>query len=241
MKIKKYESVYQLTELPHLFPVNCYLVEERDEVTLVDAALPFSAKGIIKEIENIQKPLTRILLTHAHDDHVGALDAIKAAFPHAKVIISQRDARLMKGDRSLDAHEPQLPIKGGVPKSLTTVPDQTITHGDMIGSLQAIATPGHTPGHMAYLDTRSGALIAGDAFQIRGGMAVAGTLKWRFPFPTFGTWSKELALESAKALSDLQPSLLAVGHGNWLVNPSSSMQKAIREAEKGGIQYAPRS
>ncbi|MES9793628.1 MBL fold metallo-hydrolase, partial [Priestia megaterium] len=38
--------LYQLTFLPRFFPVNCYLVEEKDSLTLIDAALPYSASGI---------------------------------------------------------------------------------------------------------------------------------------------------------------------------------------------------
>lgn len=60
-----------------IFPVNCYLVEEESELTLVDAALPFSVKGILKAAESIGKPITRIVLTHAHGDHIGALDGLK--------------------------------------------------------------------------------------------------------------------------------------------------------------------
>lgn len=70
--------------------------------------------------------------------------------------------------------------------------------GDSVGSLKAISTPGHTPGHMAFLDERSGILIAGDAWQTRGGLAVSGVLKPWFPFPAMATWSKELALKAPK-------------------------------------------
>jgi len=67
--------------LPRAFPVNCYLVEEEDGLTLVDAALSRSAKGILREAGAIGKPIVRIVLTHAHSDHTGALDDLKQALP----------------------------------------------------------------------------------------------------------------------------------------------------------------
>lgn len=73
MRIVRKHTIFQLTFLPRLFPVNCYLVDEPDGLTLIDAALPYSAKGILKAAETIGKPITRILLTHAHQDHVGPL------------------------------------------------------------------------------------------------------------------------------------------------------------------------
>ncbi|RTE08693.1 MBL fold metallo-hydrolase [Paenibacillus whitsoniae] len=230
MKVTKHGYLYQVAFMPRFFPVNCYLLEEEAELTLVDAALPFSVKGILQAAAHIGKPITRIVLTHAHGDHVGALDGLKQALPDAKVYISRRDAKLLAGNKELEAGEPQLPIKGDVPKSLKTRADVLLSEGDRIGSLQAWATPGHTPGSMAFLDVRSRALIAGDAFQVRGGMAVAGVVKPWFPFPAFGTWSKEVALESARKLRALEPSLLAVGHGRMMENPAAGMDAAIEEA-----------
>lgn len=224
--------LYQVTFMANVFPVNCYLVEEEDGLTLIDAALGFCTKGILKAADTIGKPITKIILTHAHEDHVGALDSIKETIPDVPVYISQRDHRLMNGDRSLDQHEDQTPIKGGVPKNLKTRATVLLKEGDQIGSLTAIETPGHTPGSMSFLDSRTKALIAGDGFQTRGGIAVAGDMKPWFPFPAFGTWSKQTALASAKKLIGYEPTLLAVGHGEMLENPVKAMEKAIKNLER---------
>lgn len=232
MRTTKYGKLLQLSFMPRLFPVNCYLVEEAEGVTLIDAALPYSAKGILQAVRDIGKPLTRIVLTHVHDDHVGALDAIKAMLPDVPVYVSARDARLMGGDVSLDPGEPSSPIRGGVPKKLATRADVTFTDGERIGSLLAVAAPGHTPGSFALLDTRSGALIVGDAFQTRAGIAVSGTLRLLFPFPALATWHKETALASARKLAGLKPSLLAAGHGPVLERPAAAMARAIAAAER---------
>lgn len=232
MRLIKNGYLYQVTFLANMFPVNCYLVEEDRELTLIDAALPYSMKGIVKAAKEVGKPITKIILTHAHEDHVGALDKIKEELRDVPVYISIRDNRLMNGDISLDRHEHQTPIKGGVPKKMKTRANVLLKEGDFVGSLAAIETPGHTPGSMSFFDTRTKALIAGDAFQTRGGMAVAGDIKPWFPFPAFGTWSKETALTSAKKLADYQPRVLAIGHGEMVENPSGAMEQAIRNLEQ---------
>ncbi|REK74636.1 MBL fold metallo-hydrolase [Paenibacillus paeoniae] len=232
MRMIRQQSVIQLTYMPILFPVNCYLVEEDDGLTLVDAALPVNASAIMKAAEEIGKPITRIALTHAHGDHVGSLDALKKQLPGVSVSISDRDARLLRGDTSLLDGEEQLPIRGGTPKGITTVPDIKLQDGDRVGSLLALSTPGHTPGSMSFYDERSGVLIAGDAFTSRGGLAVAGHAKLGFPFPAFATWSPAISLASASKLADLHPTWLAVGHGNMIAQPEQAMRKAIAESER---------
>ncbi|MEF3310431.1 MBL fold metallo-hydrolase [Paenibacillus sp. GYB004] len=231
MKTTHIGTLYQLTFIPHLFPVNCYLVEEEDGLTLIDAALPYSASAILQAAAKIGKPITRIVLTHAHDDHVGALDALKGSLPGVPVHISSRDARLLAGDVSLEPDEPNSPIRGGVPKKLKTRADIMLRDGDRVGSLLAVSVPGHTPGSMAFLDTRSRTLIAGDAMQTRGGVAVSGQVKPLFPFPALATWNKQAALDSARKLAALSPALLAVGHGRMQHEPLADINRAIAEAE----------
>ncbi|THF78805.1 MBL fold metallo-hydrolase [Cohnella fermenti] len=234
MKITREGNVVQLAFMPRFFPVNAYFVEEDDGLTLIDTALPFSAKGIREAAERLGKPIRRIVLTHAHGDHIGALDALKAALPEAEFAISARDARLLAGDASLEPGEHAGPIKGSVPKlgAIRSKPDILLRDGDRVGSLEAIATPGHTPGSMSFLDTRTGALLAGDALQLRGGIAVSGKVRPLFPFPAMATWSKEDSLASVRRLLERKPTLLAVGHGRMLASPAKEMARAVAEAER---------
>ncbi|HLZ63672.1 MAG TPA: hypothetical protein VKR06_42620, partial [Ktedonosporobacter sp.] len=74
---------------------------------------------------------------------------------------------------------------------------------------------------------RDHSLIAGDAFQTLGGVAVSGTIRPLFPLPALGTWHKPTALESAHRLRAIEPSLLAVGHGPLLRDPLPEMDRAI--------------
>jgi len=233
MKVTAYNT--DLFQLSHLGFVNCYLVREDDGFTLIDTADSGQAQPIIQAAQKLGMPIVRIVLTHAHVDHVGSLDALHAALPEAQVAISERDARFLSGDKSLDPSEPQVKLRGGYP-ICTTRPTLLLHEGDRIGSLEVIATPGHTPGHLAFLDTRDRSVIVGDAFQTLGGVAVSGTFKWRFPLPALATWHKGLALESARKLLALQPSLLTVGHGRMLRDPQAAMERAVRVMERSLVQ-----
>jgi glyoxylase-like metal-dependent hydrolase (beta-lactamase superfamily II) len=222
-------TLIQLTRLPRLFPVNAYLVREDDGFTLIDTAISGSAQRIIAAADHLGAPIVRIALTHAHGDHAGSLDALHVALPQAEILFPQRDARFLAGDMSLDPGEG--PLHGGY-VTVKTSPTRLLRPGDRIGSLEVVASPGHTPGHIAFLDTRDRSLIAGDAFQTRGGIAVSGVIRPLFPFPALATWDKPAALTSARALRALNPSLLTVGHGRALSDPADAMDRAIATAQR---------
>jgi glyoxylase-like metal-dependent hydrolase (beta-lactamase superfamily II) len=94
---------------------------------------------------------------------------------------------------------------------------------------------------VAFLDTRDRSLIAGDAFQTRGGIAVSGVVRPLFPFPAMGTWHKPTALASARTLRALKPRLLAVGHGVMLDEPVAAMDRAIAICERQLREVAARA
>jgi glyoxylase-like metal-dependent hydrolase (beta-lactamase superfamily II) len=221
----------QLTRLPLVFPMNCYLVTEEDGLTLVDSTMSSPAADVARMVERLGLRLRRVALTHAHGDHAGGVAGVRARFPGVEVSIGERDARLLAGDKSLDANEPQTPVKGFFVK-VDWRPDRLLSPGDMVGSLQTVAASGHTPGQVAFLDVRDRGLIAADAFQTRGGMAVSGVIRPLFPFPALATWHRPTALATAQALRNLQPSRLAVGHGDVLDDPPRAMDRAIETARR---------
>lgn len=221
-----------LIQLTRFGMFNCFLLREADGFTLIDTGLQGSAQAILRAASEQGAPIRRILLTHAHVDHVGSLDALHGLLPQAEVAISTRDARFLRGDRSLDAGEAQTPLRGGYP-ICTTQPTRLLSVGERIGSLEAVASPGHTPGHFAFFDHRDRTLIAGDAFSTQAGISTGGVLRLLFPFPAMATWHRATAIHSAETLRDLQPARLAVGHGPVLENPVAAMQGAIDEAKRG--------
>lgn len=219
------------TRIRRLGIVNVFIVDEDDGLTIVDTAVRGSHKTILRHAALAGKPIERILLTHAHDDHVGALDALAAAVPDAQVIATARDARLMAGDLSLDADEPQTKLRGGL-SGTETVPTRLVGDGEHVGSLRVIATPGHTPGHIALLDERDGTLFCGDVFSTLGGMATTAQVNPLFPLPAMATWHRPTVIESAKILLELAPERLAPGHGRVIEHPVPDMRTMIAKAEK---------
>ena len=206
--------------------VNAYLVQEDDGLTLVDTLSPGGQKRILAAAETIGAPIVRIALTHAHGDHIGSLDKLAAALPGVEVLISERDARLLRKDKSLDPGEPQGKLKGRYPGAKTE-PARTFSPGDRVGSLEVHAAPGHSPGQVAFLDPRDGTLYCADSYSTLGGVATSAKVYPRFPLPGFATWHGPTALESARAMRALDPARLAPGHGPVVEGPGAEMDRAI--------------
>src|SRR3954462_1205243 len=225
-----------LVRLTRLGAVNAVLVVEDDGLTLVDTMLPKSQDAILAAAHELDLPIARIALTHAHGDHVGSGDALAAALPTATVAVSARDARFLAGDKSLDPGEPQSKLRGGYPK-IETRPGRLLAPGERAGSpqrvasVEVVAAPGHTPGQIAFLDTRDRTLIAGDAYSTLGGVATTAKVNPRFPLPGMATWDKATVIRTAKELRALAPARLAVGHGTVVEAPAQAMDAAIARAE----------
>ena len=231
MKAASYgEHLVQVTRYPGVFPVSVYLVREDDGFTLIDTGLSGGEREILEVAGKLGGWVRRIALTHAHADHTGSLDALCAALPEAEVLLTAREARFLGGDLILDPGEPGK-LRGSW-RTAEARPSRELTPGDRIGSLEVVASPGHTPGHLSFLDVRDRTLIAGDAFQTRAGTAVSGIVRPLFPFPALATWHLPTALESARSLRALEPSRLAVGHGPVLEDPLPAMDRAIGAARR---------
>ncbi len=229
MKIRQYgENLWVLTRLAAF---NSFLVREDDGLTVVDTNMGDVADDILQTAQDIGLPVTRVTLTHAHIDHIGALDPLAAQLPDADIAFTERTAQFLRGDVHLLPDEPQAEIRGGFAVR-TTTPTRLLQPGDKVGSLRVVATPGHSPDHIAFFDERDGTLIAGDALQTQGGVAVSGVRRLLFPLPAMASWHLPTALESARILRQLNPKRLAVGHGRVLENPLQRMDEAIVVAEK---------
>jgi glyoxylase-like metal-dependent hydrolase (beta-lactamase superfamily II) len=224
---------YQFTRLGF---VNCYLVRESDSFTLIDTSIPGGARGMIAAARAIaSEPIARLLLTHAHQDHIGSLDALARALGEPQVAIGKREARLLPKkpaqDRSLDPGEPQCKVKGGFPGAVTR-PTHLLSDGELYGSLRVVASPGHTPGHLAYFDERDGTLYAGDALVTLGGeVNVMGFGPWFFPFGPLVTWHRPTAVESVRKLAELPIRRIAAGHGRLVEGGPELLRDAVKRAE----------
>lgn len=136
-------------------PTNTYIGRIGSEAFLVDPG--DDADAIIDELRSQKIKLKYILLTHAHFDHVLALDEIKKSFPEAFIVLHEDDVKLL--------HE--LPAQGifsgHVYKKITSEVF-AVSEGVSLPfgqeNIRVLATPGHTIGSVSFFIT--GNLFSGD-------------------------------------------------------------------------------
>ncbi|OAB40010.1 hydrolase glyoxylase [Paenibacillus macquariensis subsp. defensor] len=201
-----------------IIPIHVWVVVDEDGVTLVDAGIPFMAKGILQFIENLKAgPLTRIVLTHGHSDHVGAIDKI-----------------LEVTQVPIFAHRIEIPyIEGELPyprrkKAAISVAKQRTQplpeneYGELqsMGGLTPYFTPGHSPGHVAYYHQQDQVLLVGDLFTAKKG-------KLRKPMAIF-TGDMEEAIRSSAIVSQLKPLRLEVCHGTSVLQPANQLDEYLK-------------
>jgi deazaflavin-dependent oxidoreductase (nitroreductase family) len=95
-----------------------------------------------------------------------------------------------------------------------------------------VPTPGHTPGHVAYLRRRDGILLAGDAALTVDLNSVGGVLSGRQRVtgpPRYTTWDWPAAQRSIRALAELEPRVLAPGHGRPLSAGTAAVLCALAQ------------
>ena len=141
-----------------LFKTNCYIFadEKSKDAVIIDPCT--HADRIMNEIKLNSFTVRYIILTHAHIDHMMALDEVKAQTGAPIAVGAPDAASVNSGSRSLAEH-----FHSTAPQSK---PDIMLNDGDVlnIGSmkLQIISTPGHTPGGISIYCASEKILFSGD-------------------------------------------------------------------------------
>jgi glyoxylase-like metal-dependent hydrolase (beta-lactamase superfamily II) len=184
--------------------VNSFAFRERDgSVTLVDAGPRSGARRLragLRAIGARPSDVRRIVITHAHRDHVGGLARLVAA-TGGGVAVHERDAPYLR-----DGRTPRSARFSGLRIPPVTVAEQFLdgTLLPVAGGLRVVHTPGHTPGHVSLLHEPTGVLIIGDVlFNLRGIRFSAG---WLCTDP-------ERSRKSADLLGELDYEIAAFSHG----------------------------
>ena len=197
----------QTPTLPPATHTNC-VVLGGGRTIIVDPASPYQdeQQRLLTFLEGRMERgdhIDRIVLTHHHHDHVGAVQALRRHFDVAVVAHPATAERL--GGR---AHVDELLLDGdrlpfGAPAANR--------------SLRAVHTPGHAPGHVILVDDGTGVTIAGDMVAGFGTIVVD---------PPEGDMAQYLrSLERMKALS---ARLLVPAHGPVITDPSARLTEYIR-------------
>ncbi len=113
------------------------------------------------------KDVDAIVATHAHCDHVWGIMADDGSrnFPNAQIYISQADFDYWTDEAKLAIKEPAFmkDFVDGARKNLLPNRDRLVFVKDgqeFLPGIQAMATPGHTVGHMAFMVTSDGNTLA---------------------------------------------------------------------------------
>jgi metallo-beta-lactamase class B len=135
--------------------VSAVLVDGGSELLLLDAGLPQSAAPILANIRKLgfdPEKISTIMLSHAHYDHAGGINAIQR-YSGAKVLSSEAGAAslnigdLLPNDPQYD--QPRENRMYPAVENVTVVENGSeYVAGDV--TIRGIFTPGHTPGGMSW-------------------------------------------------------------------------------------------
>ncbi len=228
--------------------VNWYLVADEEGVTVVDAGVPGYRPQLEPGLELIGRSLAdvkAILLTHADGDHTGVATALRKE-SGAQIYLHPGDADSARhrGKKKIDESVLAEAVHPGTWKLFThfarnggarpPVLENTMPVAagplDVPGKPEAISTPGHTPGHVAYSFPGHGALFVGDLL-----------CTWH---PTRGRVGPQImafnvstrqSYESLAAIEAIEAGLLLPGHGEpWTGGVRDAVTKARATATADG-------
>lgn len=225
---------------------NAYLVSDGPSWILVDAGWRSDGPRIQAAARSVLGPSqspSAILLTHAHPDHAGAARELAMAW-RCPVYTHPAELPLATGDFAAMARYAGpmdrlliLPLMRAIGRrrreaalagSSLTGSVHPLESGGAIPGVDGwewIHTPGHTPGHVAYVRTRDRVVLSGDAVLTLEVNTWAGLLQQRQGLsgpPWYTTWDRRAATASIREIADLEPSVLAGGHGLPLVGPGTA-------------------
>lgn len=200
--------------------VHAFLIQNAQELYLIDTLFDPDAQVILDQIRALGKQpqdLKHIILTHAHRAHMGGLLRLKE-LSGATIYSHPWEADIVSGNRlqqgvSLRPHLNSIAVYpilflgtlvGPWSQHKPAPVDQFIDNGDNIGPLQVIATPGHTPGHLAFYLPEHRTLFTGDAF-----------VTWPLLCPGWenAALNVKQTWESLNLLAAMDVQAIGVGHG----------------------------
>ena len=197
--------------------INSFALVASDGVTVVDAGLKLAASrrrlvAGLSAIGAAPADVRRVVVSHAHPDHVGGLAAL-VELTGAEVLAHERESVYLRDGRS-----PR--IRRGRTRSFPRV-EVTGEFQDGVllpGGLRAVHTPGHSPGHTALVHEQTGVLFPGDAVMNLHGVRYA---------PGFLCTDAERNQRSADQLGEIDFEVAAFAHGPELRRDARAAVRAL--------------
>ena len=203
------EDVWQVYGVP-AHAINAYIAGE----ALIDAMTRWAQRTVMEAVR--RHPVTSVALTHCHPDHQGMADRVCRSLG-IPLACHEQDVAWMEGTapvtfRSRAVTRFQYAFAGPARRV-----DRVLREGDMIGDFRVVHTPGHTPGHVIYFRDSDRVAIAGDIVSNLNPYS----RRVRLAEPPWGySTNPEENRRSLRALIQLNPSLVCLGHGPPLRDPS---------------------
>ena len=141
------------------FQENCYIVGDEASGTGVLFDPGDEAARISLAVEGTGLEISRIVITHAHIDHVGAVAALVDEYSCPVLMHAEAEPMLKQ--------LPNQALMMGLRFGKVPAVDGYVEDGEVLEvgglRLEALYTPGHAPGHLAFHAADEGFVISGDA------------------------------------------------------------------------------
>jgi glyoxylase-like metal-dependent hydrolase (beta-lactamase superfamily II) len=198
-------GVFQLGGFPPN-AVNVYLVGD----VVIDAGGRPDRRRILKQVRG--RGVKAHAITHAHPDHQGASHAIctELGIPYW---VPEGDADAAEDPRLIRERQPAARINDVMHKVFTGPAhhvDRRLGEGDDVAGFQVLHTPGHSRGHVCFWRERDRVLICGDVMSTANSLTLMPGFTEPFRFFTPDPAQNRASL---KRVLDLEPALIAPGHG----------------------------
>lgn len=187
---------------------NSYLLAYKDGLMVLDPGPnhPQHIEAILQASQQLERPITHILVTHTHQDHSPGAQGLLQHFPNAQLMGTTAPNDGLQDEAWL----PDVVLEDGMRMDLG--------HGH---TLAVISSPGHVDNHLCFLLEEEGILFTGDHL-IDGSTVVIA--------PPSGSMSAYL--HSLTKLQDYQIAFIAPGHGNLIQQPQTYIQRTIEHRLK---------
>jgi cyclase len=143
---------------------NAGVVRDDDGLTIIDTVMVRSQwESFAEAVAKLGGPVRRMLLTHAHIDHVGG----SKAFPNAMVLGSRQTSQLMDGEMPVGAYKAFMPAFDAEFDDLAELGTRPVTHivddaAQLTPRIEVLPATGHTEGDLMALIADVDVLFAGD-------------------------------------------------------------------------------